>query len=207
MSPPELEAYLDIETTGLYVGYSEITVVGIYLASSVQESVIQLVGDKITGDAILESLEGVSALYTYNGSRFDLPFIRASKGVDLVTRFNHCDLMYHCWKNKLYGGLKKVETCLGIDRQTKGVNGYLAVKLWWQYVNNYDQTALRTLLDYNKEDIINLKVLKEHLLKADPDSLSKGKLIDLSGDPRWLHHRRSPRFRHLKYRIQNPPSD
>jgi uncharacterized protein YprB with RNaseH-like and TPR domain len=162
---PELEAYLDIETTGLYPGYSQITVVGIYLSGETQDRCVQLVGDKINGDSILESLEGVTSLYTYNGSRFDLPFIKACHKVDLITMFDHCDLMFHCWRNRLYGGLKKVETCLGIERQTKGVDGYLAVKLWWQYINNYDQAALKTLLDYNKEDVVNLKTLKERLLK------------------------------------------
>jgi uncharacterized protein YprB with RNaseH-like and TPR domain len=160
----EVEAYLDIETTGLYPDYSQITVVGIYLSGGTEGRLIQLVGDKINGDSILESLEGVSNLYTYNGSRFDLPFIRSCHGVDLVSHFNHCDLMFHCWRNNLYGGLKKVETCLGIERQLKDVNGYLAVKLWWRYVNNYDQAALRTLLDYNKEDVVNLKVLKDKLI-------------------------------------------
>jgi len=36
--------------------------------------------------------------------------------------------------------------------------------LWWRYRNDYDEDALATLLEYNKEDVINLKVLKERLL-------------------------------------------
>jgi len=43
------------------------------------------------------------------------------------------------------------------------INGYQAVRLWWRYVNDYDQGALATLLEYNKEDVINLKTLKEML--------------------------------------------
>jgi uncharacterized protein YprB with RNaseH-like and TPR domain len=38
------------------------------------------------------------------------------------------------------------------------------VRLWWRYVNDYDETALKNLLEYNKEDCINLKVLKGHLM-------------------------------------------
>jgi uncharacterized protein YprB with RNaseH-like and TPR domain len=165
---PHREAYLDIETTGLYPGYSQITVVGIYITHGTEEHLVQLVGDKISGDSILETLDGVSNLYTYNGSRFDLPFIHSCHGVDLVSYFDHCDLMFHCWRNNLYGGLKKVETCLGIERQLKDVNGYLAVKLWWEYVNNYNEAALRTLLDYNREDVINLKALRDKLLGFTP---------------------------------------
>jgi uncharacterized protein YprB with RNaseH-like and TPR domain len=165
---PDIEAYLDIETTGLYPDYHEITVVGIYLTDGVKEQVLQLIGEKISGDAILEALHGASALYTYNGSRFDLPFIFARHGVNLVSCFKHYDLMYSCWKNRLFGGLKKVETCLGINRRLKDVNGYEAVRLWWRYINDYDQEALQKLLEYNKEDVVNLKVLKDRLLEPLP---------------------------------------
>ena len=160
----ELEAFLDIETTGLQPNRNEITVVGIYITNESEERFIQFVGNKITGEAILECLQGVSSLYTYNGHRFDLPFIQARHGVDLESHFSHCDLMHHCWRNNLYGGLKAVEQCLGIKRQLKEVNGLEAVKLWWRYIQYSDRVALQKLLDYNKEDVINLKVLREKLV-------------------------------------------
>lgn len=53
---------------------------------------------------------------------------------------------------------------LGLVRILTEVNGYEAVKLWWSYVNDNDKDALATLLEYNKEDVINLKTLKEMLL-------------------------------------------
>jgi uncharacterized protein len=159
-----MEAFLDIETTGLSPDLSEITVVGIYMTDGDSERCVQLVGSKICGDAIIESLEGIRHLYTYNGRRFDLPFIHIRHGVDLESGFEHCDLMHHCWKNNLYGGLKAVERSLGIDRRLKEVNGLEAIRLWWRYVNDYDQSALQTLLEYNKEDIVNLKKLKDILL-------------------------------------------
>jgi len=106
----------------------------------------------------------VSIVYTYNGSGFDLPFIYSRLGINLAKLFNHCDLMYHCWRNNLYGGFKAVERQLGIERRLKEVNGYAAVLLWWRYVNDYDEDALAILLDYNKEDVVNLKTLKEMLL-------------------------------------------
>ena len=112
---PCVEAYLDIETTGLSPRYSEITVVGIHLSSQIEARFVQLMGEKVTADSILEALHGVSVIYTYNGSRFDLPFIYHRLGVNLVDYFNHCDLMLHCWKNDLYGGLKSVERQLGIE--------------------------------------------------------------------------------------------
>lgn len=160
---PYLEAYLDIETTGLSSEYCEITVVGIHLISEHESRFIQLVGEDVTADNILQALEAVSTIYTYNGTGFDLPFINSRLGINLAELFNHCDLMYHCWKNNLYGGFKAVERQLGIERRLKEVNGYEAVRLWWRYVNDYDEDSLYTLLEYNKEDVINLKHLKERL--------------------------------------------
>ena len=161
----DVEAYLDIETTGFHPIQNEITVVGIYVTNGIEEQFVQLIGDKITGAAILQSLKGATAIYTYNGHRFDLPFIRARHGINLESLFSHCDLMNHCWKNNLYGGLKVVERCLGIERKLQEVNGYEAVKLWWRYIQYSDQIALRKLLDYNKEDVVNLKVLRDKLLQ------------------------------------------
>jgi uncharacterized protein len=162
----QCEAYLDIETTGLHPRQNDITVVGIYVTNPRESRLIQLVGRKITKSAISESLEGVSSIYTYNGHRFDLPFIDSQYNLDLEAQFNHCDLMHHCWKQNLYGGLKAVEQCLGIERKLKEVNGYEAIRLWWQYVDYADPIALNTLLEYNKEDVINLKYLKERLFNT-----------------------------------------
>jgi uncharacterized protein YprB with RNaseH-like and TPR domain len=76
--------------------------------------------------------------------------------------------MYDCWRNNLYGGLKSVERQLGIERQLKGVDGREAVRLWWRYRNDYDDEALRTLLAYNSEDLLNLKVLRGRLTSFCP---------------------------------------
>ena len=158
------EAYLDIETTGLSLYIDNITVIGIYVVRGRGGSLVQLVGEQVTKTNLLKSLDGVDRIYTYNGSRFDLPFIQSSLNVDLVESFQHRDLMYDCWRNNLYGGLKAVEEQLGIVRRLKGINGYEAVRLWWKYQNQRDRHALRTLLEYNREDVVNLRILREVLL-------------------------------------------
>lgn len=68
--------------------------------------------------------------------------------------------MLDCWKHKLKGGLKAVERKLGIGRQTQGIDGWMAVQLWWDYINNCNATALETLLLYNREDVVNLQTLR-----------------------------------------------
>ena len=135
-------AYIDIETTGLSRYYCEITIIGIAL------------------EKLLKTLKGVDEIYSYNGSRFDLPFIKAQLDIDLKDYFIHTDLMYDCWKQNLKGGLKAVEQKLNINRNTKGIDGFMAVKLWWDYINNNNRQSLKTLLEYNAEDIINLQTLR-----------------------------------------------
>jgi uncharacterized protein len=156
-------AYLDIETTGLSRDCSDLTVVGVATANGSGLKTWQLVGEQITAEAVLGLLEGVERIYTYNGSRFDLPFIKSRLGLDLRRQFAHTDLMYDCWRQNLKGGLKAVEVKLGIQRQLPGVDGLMAVRLWWNYVNYHNLQALDTLLEYNREDVTNLHVLREKL--------------------------------------------
>ena len=162
----DVEAYLDIETTGLSFTDCMVTVIGMYICNGEDARVVQLVGRDITSDSILEALEGVRMLHTYNGSRFDLPFIYDCIGIDLNRILPHRDLMYDCWRNNLYGGLKAVERQLGIERRLKDMNGWEAVKLWWKYVESFDLDALNKLLEYNKEDVVNLNILKAKLLNT-----------------------------------------
>jgi len=163
---PYIEAYLDIETTGLSPADCMVTVVGMYICNGDDTKVTQLVGKDITINSLLEALEGVNIIHTYNGSRFDLPFIHSCLGINLIQVFLHHDLMYDCWKKNLYGGLKAVERQLGIERRLKDMNGYEAVRLWWKYVDYFDLEALNRLLEYNKEDVVNLKTLKARLLNC-----------------------------------------
>lgn len=157
------EAYLDIETTGLSWQSSTITVIGLCLVKEDESHVLQLVGRDITRESLSMALRGVKTVFTYNGTRFDLPFISAVLRTNLAGVCCHHDLMEDCWKNNLYGGLKAVERRLGIPRQTRGITGREAVILWQSYQRNGDKKALDLLLQYNEEDVLNLKLLRERL--------------------------------------------
>jgi len=69
------------------------------------------------------------------------------------------------------GGLKELERLFGIARRTEGLNGYDAMLLWEKYnkINKIDKherfNALNLLLEYNKEDVINLVALEKALFK------------------------------------------
>ena len=157
------KAYLDIETTGMSWESSYITVIGILITDGDAMEEIQLYGDMITDAAVDEAFQGVEAIYTFNGARFDIPFIRRQLGINLLQGRKHHDLMYSCKKRGYTVGLKKIEKTLGIGRDIEGCNGYMAIRLWWQYVNYGDERSLDTLLRYNMDDVRNLKVLEEKL--------------------------------------------
>ena len=159
-----VEAYIDIETTGLSPDLSYITVIGIHICDGMETRNVQLVGRDVTKFDIIDALEGVDVIYTYNGKRFDLPFIHQHLGINLDEMYEHHDLMFRCWRNNLKGGLKSVEKQLGIERELPDVNGRMAIVLWDRYLNSADLEALDTLLKYNLEDVVNLKTLKEMLI-------------------------------------------
>jgi uncharacterized protein YprB with RNaseH-like and TPR domain len=56
---------------------------------------------------------------------------------------------------------KAVEQQLCTCRQLQGITGWDAVLLWRRYQDYGDQSALTLLLQCNKEDAINLNVLRE----------------------------------------------
>ena len=149
------EAFVDIETSWS----GNITITGVYRPGVGCQ---QLIGSQNTAKKILSLLKGVNGIYTYNGSRFDLPVIYRQTGLNLESCFYHRDLMYDCWKKNLYGGLKRVEVVLGISRDTQGITGIDAMNLWERYKRG-EEEALEVLLRYNREDVENLEILASKL--------------------------------------------
>ncbi len=149
------KAYLDIETSF----WGEITVVGIFRPPG---ELIQIVSPDITVEELLRSLEGIEQLVTYWGHRFDLPLIKRHLGIDLRRLFRSVDLADICHRVGLYGGLKSVEKVLGIPRQTDGLTGADAIVLWHRWRQG-DRDALRILLKYNEEDVVNLYLVEKRL--------------------------------------------
>jgi len=151
-----MKAYLDIETT--FDG--QISVVGIHIPG---RKMIQLTGYNVTDILIAKALEGVSLVVTFNGTSFDLPFINRITGLEVRDLVEHRDLLYLCRKRGLRGGLKRVEALLGIGRDSEIVDGRMAPRLWQRWETEGDEEALKALLDYNREDCVNLEVLENIL--------------------------------------------
>ena len=148
-----MKAYLDIETCAS----GEVTVVGIFRED---RGLRQLVGGEITDVTLWETLDGVDTLCTFNGDRFDLPILERQVRLDLRKRFRSLDLWRECRRAGLKGGLKQLEERFGIARSTRGMNGWDALRLWARYENEGDRAALEVLLEYNREDVMNLLQLE-----------------------------------------------
>ncbi|SPD72097.1 conserved hypothetical protein [uncultured Desulfobacterium sp.] len=152
----EKAVYLDIETSGGYQGVDEITVIGIYDGHAVNTFVTGINLDKFEV-AIAE----YDLIVTFNGSLFDLPFIRRSFP-NIYLPPGHIDLRFLLKRLGFAGGLKKIEKVFDIKRdpQIDGMSGYDAVSLWKSYQWG-DRAALDTLIQYNRADIVNLEPLME----------------------------------------------
>ena len=153
-------AFVDVETTGLSIVYDEITVIGLY---DLRQPRLFIRGQNL--QEFPSALEPYKILVTFNGSLFDLPFIRSEfPGIKLPPV--HLDLRFLLQRLGLRGGLKRIEERLGIARseELQGVNGYGATVLWNRYLRG-DRAALRLLLEYNLADILNLKILLDFVYR------------------------------------------
>jgi len=162
-------AYLDIETTGFRPSNGDITVIGIYLEKGGRKEFVSLIDNDINPIRLGEIFKGIDLIYTYNGSTFDLPFIQAKLGLDITRCCKHIDLMKECHERGIYGGLKETERKFGITRKWD-VHGREAVALWYKYKYEGNKEALNTLLEYNKEDVVNLSQIKRKLAEMRPNA-------------------------------------
>lgn len=149
--------FLDIETTGLDKRHDDVTVVGTYRDGDTRTLVR---GRDLTPAAVRRELDRSSLLVTFNGKRFDVPFLESA--FDLQLDVPHVDLLYPARRIGLTGGLKTIEDTIGIDRDRPDISGRDAVRLWRAHQRG-DPDALDRLCDYNREDVVNLEVVLDHV--------------------------------------------
>jgi uncharacterized protein YprB with RNaseH-like and TPR domain/predicted nuclease with RNAse H fold len=149
-------AFLDIETTGLSFFYDDITLIGLYNGKDVKT----FVQGQNLGDFESE-IKKYSIIVTYNGTLFDLRFIREKLGQRLIPPV-HIDLRFLLRRLGYTGGLKSVEKKMNICREEEvaDLSGFDATVLWNRYVRG-DDYALESLVKYNLADIVNLKTMLE----------------------------------------------
>lgn len=168
--------YFDIETTGLDRYRDDVTTVSLHRAG---ETTTLVSGDDLTRDRLASEFSKASFLVSFNGVRFDAPFLRHQ--FDLAIDVPHLDLMYPLKRLGLSGGLKRIEADLGLERDLPDVDGLEAVRLWHRYERG-DDDALERLVRYNREDARNLetlldivareldeRVFRAHVPRSDPE--------------------------------------
>lgn len=145
--------YLDIETDGGPFG-SSITVIGMYDGAQFKA----LIQDQDL-EAFRDEISKYSMVVTFFGSGFDIPMLQKRFRGQWFDHI-HLDLCFALKRLGYRGGLKKIEAQLGIVRaaNTLGLSGQDAIFLWNRHLRG-DPTALQTLVDYNREDVINMERL------------------------------------------------
>jgi uncharacterized protein YprB with RNaseH-like and TPR domain/predicted nuclease with RNAse H fold len=148
--------YLDIETTGLSPVFDTVTMVGLFDGRRYQTFI-----DGQNLQELPEQLKKYAVVVTFNGAGFDLRFLKlAFKNLELPPI--HIDLRWVTRRLGHRGGLKSIEKDFGIcrDQSVEDVDGHEATVLWARHLRG-DQSALRSLITYNSEDVVHLKAIME----------------------------------------------
>ncbi|TSA19014.1 MAG: DUF429 domain-containing protein [Betaproteobacteria bacterium] len=156
---PKETIFLDIETTGLSRYYDYITLVG--------WSIDEDYGVYVRGDSntqLHSALAQAKAIVTFNGSIFDIPFLR-KEFHNLRVPEAHVDLRFLGKRVGLSGGQKAIEEQLGLKRRSevKAVTGEAAPILWHRYRRG-DLDALKLLIEYNHADIEGMKFIFDYAM-------------------------------------------
>lgn len=150
--------FYDIETDGMGRG-AAITCVSTLLAGRIRTFVR---GRDL--DGFLEEWADAGILVGFNSKRFDTPFVIKEFG--LTAPPPQIDLMDESAHYGLRGGLKAIEKNIGFTRpEISCANGADAIEFWHRFRDCGDETALLTLLAYNREDVLSLHSLAESLLR------------------------------------------
>lgn len=187
LSFPRETLFADIETTGLSLYYDYITMVGWELNGRYDAF---LRGSDQT--RMHTAFERAKVIVTFNGSRFDLPFLR-KEFPDLSLPACHIDLRFFVRRAGVSGGQKEVEERLGLTRDIslKGIAGEAAPVLWHRYRWG-DTKSLRLLVSYNHADVDGLKGMLDIAISETLRNSSSP--VNVADVPKFSASRTKPRF-------------
>lgn len=198
---PDKAIFLDIETTGLssrnstiyMIGLSHIidnkwVFTGLFAESPANEEEILIELSKILGS--------YETIIHFNGSRFDIPFIKdRNKCYNLTLDFenyNSIDLYKRINSFKHLIGVgnckqKTIESFLGINRLDE-YNGGQLIEVYKDYVESKDDALFHLLYQHNHDDLLGmLEILPvfvyEKLTEIIPslDTISENEYVDFNG--------------------------
>lgn len=169
----------DIETTGLNPDKCRFVLGGLLTEEAQGLKAHQFFAEDLsleqeTLQVYLSALRSCDVLLTYNGHRFDLPFIRRrARGAAEVLPYN-LDLYLlvkgYSPVKKFLPNLKQktVENFMGLwEHRRDEISGAESVDLYYRYLSERDPQVKRTILLHNHDDIIQLYRLLPVLEKCD----------------------------------------
>ena len=200
-------AVVDTETTGLAGGtgtYAFIIGIGFWLDSKfvVRQYILRdFFEEPAQLAAFTDDLTHATSLMTYNGKTFDIPLLRSRYRINRQTipfeSMPHFDFIHPC--RRLFKrhfdtlNLTNLEyRILGFER-TEDVPSHLIPRIYFDYLQDRDDTRLLPILNHNRDDIISLYMVVQEAFRRvqlsldgvfDDDllSLSLGRLFYRSGD-------------------------
>jgi uncharacterized protein YprB with RNaseH-like and TPR domain len=153
--------FLDIETTGVK-SFDDVAVVGLFNGLDTKT---MIKGLNLNFYALKQELKKYKLIITFNGATFDVPFLK-KRYPDLIPDVPIFDVRTVCARVGLTGGLKEIEKKLGIKRNPiiEKFYGGDPLCLWRMHRATGDEYYLRLLVEYNEEDVINLKKIAEYCI-------------------------------------------
>jgi len=146
--------FLDIEIDS----YGKIILVGI---SDYYNTNFFVKKVNLNKNLIEKELNKYKLIITFNGSAFDLPKLK--KELNLKINLPHIDLKPLCVNLGLKGGLKEVEKIFNLKRPNNLYGN--PVNLWKTFHASGDREYLELLIEYNREDIENLRFIMDNVYK------------------------------------------
>ncbi len=150
--------FLDIETSNINNGY--ITVVGLFDGINTKTMIRDV---NLDFKLLKKELKKYKMLISFNGSVFDTHVLK-DKHPDIVPDIPHFDLRHACKRVGLTGGLKQIEKQVGIIRKNSIIDKMYSgdpLRLWRMFRATGDKYYLNLLVEYNEEDIVNLKPIAD----------------------------------------------
>lgn len=167
--------FIDIETTGLSPDSSYISLIGVlwYQAAEKKWSLLQWLALDQTEEpelirAFLDFTSDFSSMISYNGERFDLPFLRARAeryeiclslplSLDLYQILKPSEVLLHLSRRKQ----TDLEKLLHISRCQP--DGKTCVRLYLTWLSGHSPALEQAILGHNQEDLVSLTRITEFL--------------------------------------------
>jgi uncharacterized protein len=175
----EKVAVIDTETTGLAGGtgtYPFIIGVGFWMGNRfvVRQYILRdFFEEPAQLSALAADLSGTMSILTYNGKTFDMPLLRTRFRINRMdipfAEHIHFDFIHPCRRlyKRHFDSLSLTnleEKVLGFEREDD-VPAHLIPRIYFDYLQNRDESLLMPILNHNRNDIVGLYILAQETFR------------------------------------------